>query len=69
MERIVNELQAYIPLLAPLVLIQLILIVVCLRDLSKRTATRGPKWLWVVVIIFINFLGPIIYLVVGREDE
>jgi hypothetical protein len=65
----VNELRDYIPLLAPLVLIQLFLIVVCLRDLSKRTSTRGPKWLWVVVIIFINFVGPIIYLVVGREDE
>jgi hypothetical protein len=64
-----NELREYLPYLAPLVLIQLILVVVSLLDLSRRTTTRGPKWLWVLIIVFVNFIGPIIYLVAGREDE
>lgn len=41
---------------------------VALIDLAKRPSTRGPKWAWALVIIFVNMIGPIIYFVVGRED-
>lgn len=67
-----SEIQAIVkllPLLIPLVIIQLGLMVVALWDLIKREQTRGPKWFWVLVIILINFIGPIIYLVIGRTDE
>lgn len=64
-----QELTKYIPLLIPLLLIELGLMLVALWDLIKREQTRGPKWLWVLVILFFNFIGPIIYLVVGRQDE
>ena len=64
-----QELTKYIPLLIPVILIQLGLMVIALWDLIKREQTRGPKWLWVLVILFFNFIGPIIYLVVGRQDE
>jgi hypothetical protein len=64
-----QELTRYIPLLIPLMIIQLGLVVIALWDLIKREETRGPKWVWVLVILFINFIGPIIYLVIGREDE
>ena len=68
-ENELQELTKYIPLLIPLLIIQLGLMIIALWDLVKREATRGPKWVWVLVILFINFIGPIIYLVVGREDE
>jgi len=67
-----SELQAltrYIPLLIPLIIIELALIIIALWDLVKREHTRGPKWLWVLVILFFNLIGPIIYLAVGRQDE
>ncbi|UCG23540.1 MAG: PLDc_N domain-containing protein [Chloroflexota bacterium] len=64
-----QELSQYVPLLIPLLIIQLGLVVIALWDLIRREQTRGPKWVWVLVIFFINFIGPIIYLVVGREDE
>lgn len=60
--------REYLPLLAPILIIQLALIVFALMDLARREATRGPKWVWVLVIIFINFIGPIVYFVVGREE-
>lgn len=62
-------LQQILPLLIPVLIIQLILLVVALLDLSKQTATRGPKWMWALIIIFINIIGPIIYLVAGRKEE
>ena len=68
-ENELQELTQYIPLLIPLLLIQLGLMIIALWDLFKRDETRGPKWVWILVILFINFIGPIIYLVVGREDE
>jgi hypothetical protein len=62
-------LTEYLPLLLPLALIQLILIVVAIFDLRKRSRTRGPKWVWALVIIFVNFIGPLLYFVIAREDE
>lgn len=57
-------------LLVPILLIQLVLIVVALIDLSRRDASRvtfGKKWPWVLIILFLSMLGPIIYLIVGRK--
>jgi len=53
----------------PLVVIQLILMVIGLVDLSRRESTRGPKLLWVFVIILGNILGSIVYFTVGRRSE
>ena len=68
-ENELQELTRYLPLVIPLVIIQLGLVVIALWDLIKRQETRGPKWIWVLVILFVNFIGPIVYLVVGRQDE
>ena len=64
-----SELQQYIPLLIPVVLIQLGLMIAALVDLLRREQTRGPKWAWVLVILFVNMIGPIIYFIAGRKDE
>ena len=63
-----EQLRALIPFLIPILLIQLALIVAALVDLARRERTRGPKWVWVLVILFVNIVGPIIYFVVGREE-
>ncbi len=63
-----EQLRDLLPLLAPLVILQLILMVAALLDLAKRPSTRGPKWVWVLIIVFINTIGPIIYFVAGREE-
>lgn len=56
-------------LILPLVVIQLILIVVAIIDLVRVSSTNGPKWLWAVIIILGNLIGPIIYFIVGRRNE
>ncbi|WP_152396736.1 PLD nuclease N-terminal domain-containing protein [Paenibacillus guangzhouensis] len=56
-------------LLAPILVIQLILMVTALLSLYKAEATRGPKWMWVLIIVFGQILGPIVYFVVGRKDR
>lgn len=64
-----STLRAILPLLIPLVIIQLILVIVALRDLMGRERLKGPRWMWVILIIFLNMLGPILYFVLAREDE
>lgn len=65
----ITELTKFIPFLIPVILLQLGLLVVALIDLVRREQTRGPKWIWALVIIFVNLFGPIIYLLFGRKEE
>ncbi|MFE4522853.1 PLD nuclease N-terminal domain-containing protein [Cytobacillus firmus] len=55
-------------IIAPIVIIQLILMAVAIIDLVKIEKANGPKWMWALVIIFINLLGPIIYFIFGRRS-
>lgn len=58
----------FLPYLVPLVVLQLVLMIVALVDLSKREKTRGPKWLWAIIIILGELIGPVLYFVIGREE-
>ena len=64
-----ETIRQYLPLIVPLILLQLVLIVFALRDLAQRQKTRGPRWLWAVIILFGELIGPVVYFLVGREDE
>lgn len=67
----VNGLSEYLPLLIPLVLIQIGLLVFALLDLVKRPeeALNGSKVMWILIIALVNVIGPILYFIVGRKDE
>lgn len=65
----VDVIKQLIPLLIPIILIELGLMIIALVDLIRRDQTRGPKWLWVLVILFFNLIGPILYFIVGREES
>ncbi|KAF0109172.1 MAG: hypothetical protein FD146_216 [Anaerolineaceae bacterium] len=64
-----SEIQQYLPFLIPVIVIELALMIAALVDLLKREETRGPKWAWLLVIVLVNFIGPIVYFVIGRKDE
>lgn len=64
-----GTLRQWWPLLIPILIIALGLTAVALWDLYKRERVKGGnKWLWLAVILLIGTFGPIIYLVVGREE-
>jgi len=56
-------------IIAPLLVIQFILVVVALIDWIRIKETNGPKWLWLLIILFISTLGPVLYFVIGRKNE
>lgn len=55
-------------LFAPIIVIQLILLVIAVIDLLKIEKTNGPKWLWALIILFVNIIGPVLYFVIGRRN-
>ena len=56
-------------LIAPLFIVQAILAIVALIDIARIHATNGPKWVWVLVVIIINTIGPIVYFIFGRKTS
>ncbi len=58
-----------LPWLVPLFLVELGLMVIALLDVVKRERVRGGnKVVWIVVIVAAGVIGPLVYLLFGREE-
>lgn len=57
-------------LILPLLALQLVLIVVALRDLlqPERRVKGGNRVVWALVICLAGIVGPLAYLLIGREE-
>ena len=66
-----DTLMEYLPLLLPLIVAELALFVWALvHVLTHKTYKHGSRALWlIVVIVMMNFVGPILYFIFGKEDE
>jgi hypothetical protein len=51
-------------------LLPLVVILAALYDLEKeeRHVRGGSKLVWVLIIVFVNVIGPIVYFTAGRQD-
>lgn len=65
------NLEQLLPLLVPILVIQLGLLAWALYDLTRpgRRVKGDSKVVWALIIIFINLIGPILYFLVGREES
>ena len=65
-----TELMEYLPFLIPLVVAEFALFGYTLYHiLSHKTYKRGNRAMWLVLtIVFMTFVGPILYFVLGQED-
>ena len=65
MEQIIE----FLPFIIPLVIAQFALMTYAVYHiLTHKTYKLGNRAIWLVVSILINFIGPILYFVLGRED-
>jgi hypothetical protein len=64
------DISDLLPLLIPLVVLQVGLLVWALIDLTRpeRRVRGDSKAVWALIIVFISFFGPLLYFIVGRED-
>lgn len=70
----INELKdidwfAVLQIALPFMLVGLILILIALVDLYKHRKERANVFLWTIVILFFNTIGPILYFTMGRKGE
>ena len=64
------DLKEMLPFLIPLVIVQFALLSYTLYHvLTHKTYKRGSRALWLVVVIAgMEFIGPILYFILGKED-
>lgn len=56
--------------LIPILLIQFGLQIYALFNLYKRKKVRwDKKWIWLIIILGFNMVGPIVYFVLVGEEE
>jgi hypothetical protein len=62
--------QAVVAIAAPLIALQLFLIVIALQDLVRpERRVRGvSKLVWGIVIVLGQFVGPLVYFAIGRDE-
>ena len=64
------NLNEMMPLIIPLVIVQFILLAVTIIHILKHdTYKRGNRIVWLLIaIVGMEFIGPILYFVFGKED-
>ncbi|MDF1618615.1 PLD nuclease N-terminal domain-containing protein [Petrocella sp. FN5] len=56
-------------MLLPLLAIQMGLTIYCVIKIMKEGVENLNKWAWLAICIFINLIGPITFLIVGRKRD
>lgn len=66
-----NNINEILPFLIPLIIAEFVLLAVTLSHiLTHKTYRRGNRLLWIIVVIAgMEFIGPVLYFLLGREDN
>ncbi len=56
-------------ILSPLILLQLSLVVYCGIKIFREGVQNLNKWVWFLICLFVNVIGPVMFLLVGRKKE
>ncbi len=65
-----DKIMEFLPFLIPLVIAQFALLGYTLYHiLTHKTYKRGNRTLWLIIaIVLMNYVGPILYFLLGKED-
>ena len=60
----------YLPVLLPIIIIEWILAITALVHVVRHPHYRfGNKVVWILIVLFIQILGPVVYFAFGRGEE
>lgn len=63
-------LKEYLPVLLPVMIAELVLAITALVHVLRHPHYKfGNKWIWIPIVLFIQFIGPIVYFMFGRGEE
>lgn len=66
-----DQITEFLPFLIPLVIVQFALLAYTLWHILTHTSYKlGNRTLWLVItIVFMNYVGPILYFILGKKDD
>lgn len=66
-----NKIMEILPFLVPLAMAEFILLTYTLYHiLTHKSYKRGNRTLWIMItVIGMQFIGPILYFLLGKEDS
>ena len=66
-----DKIMEFLPFLVPLVIAEFALLGYTLYHiLTHKHYKRGSRILWLIItILLMNFVGPILYFLLGKEEE
>ena len=65
-----SEITNNLALLLPVIILEFILAITALIHVIKHPNYRfGNKAIWIIVVLFIQIIGPIFYFIFGRGHE
>lgn len=65
-----EDLKEYLPFIIPLAALQLGLMIAALVSIFKHKEYKtGNRALWVVITLLVSIVGPILYFVLGKEED
>ena len=66
----IGTIKEYLPFLIPLLVIQVALMAASVVHILKNRKFRfGNTTMWILIAVFINIVGPILYFTIGKVDE
>ncbi len=66
---IISEILEFLPYLIPILVIEYGLLIFAIVQLVKNEVRYLPKWGWALIIVFINLIGPIVFLLAGKKKD
>ena len=65
-----EDLKEYLPFIIPLAALQLGLMIAALVSIFKhKTYKTGNRAVWAVITLLVSMVGPILYFVLGKEED
>jgi len=55
-------------MLLPLIALQLGLAIYCIRKIVRDGVKNLSKPLWIVLVLFLNLVGPILFILTGQRE-
>jgi len=59
--------RTLILILTPFVVLNLVLMISAIVSIARKALPWGSKWVWLLVVLLIDFIGPVIYFAVGSN--
>lgn len=65
-----EQIKQFLPFLIPIVLLEWALAITALVHVLRHPNYKfGNRVMWVIIVLFVQLIGPIVYFVFGRGEE